>query len=123
MLAAALDGARPEFIDAAMAYVRFALDHPGHYAVMFDRSLVDPEDPELIAAQDAAGAELARGVGTLDDARAEEDPAGCRAGGMVSGARLFAAVAEQGHRHRRRSDGDGAPSRGDAFQDQVACEA
>jgi AcrR family transcriptional regulator len=73
-LAAALDGARPEFIDAATAYVRFALDHPGHYEVMFDRSLVDPENAELIAAQDAARAELARGVGTLDDKRATKDP-------------------------------------------------
>ena len=36
MLAAALTGARPDFIDAALAYLRFALDHPGHYAVMFD---------------------------------------------------------------------------------------
>lgn len=72
-LAAALDGARPEFIDAATAYVRFALDHPGHYAVMFDRSLVDPDNAELRAAQDAAGAELARGVGTLDDPRAQKD--------------------------------------------------
>lgn len=74
MLAAALANARPEFIDAASAYVRFALDHPGHYAVMFDRSLVDPDDPELGAAQDAAGAELAQGVGTLDDPRASQDP-------------------------------------------------
>ena len=74
MLAAALTDARPEFIDAAMAYVRFALDHPGHYAVMFDRSLVNPEDADLIASQDAAGAELARGVGTLDDPRAKDDP-------------------------------------------------
>jgi len=41
---------------------------------MFDRSLVDPENAELTAAQDAAGAELARGVGTLDDKRAEKDP-------------------------------------------------
>ena len=73
-LAAALEGARPEFIDAARAYVGFALDHPGHYAVMFDRSLVNPENAELTAAQDAAGAELARGVGTLDDKRAEKDP-------------------------------------------------
>jgi AcrR family transcriptional regulator len=73
-LAVALDGARPEFTDAALAYVRFALDHPGHYAVMFDRSLVDPDDVELVAAQDAAGAELSRGVGTLDDPRAEADP-------------------------------------------------
>ncbi|HEX2285758.1 MAG TPA: TetR/AcrR family transcriptional regulator [Mycobacterium sp.] len=73
-LAAALTDARPDFLDAAVAYVRFALDHPGHYAVMFDRSLVDPDDPELVAAQNAAGAELATGVGTLDDPRAKEDP-------------------------------------------------
>lgn len=73
-LAAALADARPEFIDAALAYVRFALDNPGHYTVMFDRSLVDPDDPELRAAQDAAGEELRRGVGTLDDPRAVEDP-------------------------------------------------
>ncbi len=47
LLAEALAAARPDFIDAALAYVRFALDHPGHYAVMFDRSLVNPDDPEL----------------------------------------------------------------------------
>jgi AcrR family transcriptional regulator len=74
MLAAALAGARPDFIEAALAYVRFALDHPGHYAVMFDHSLVDPDDPDLKAAQNAAGAELARGVGTLKDPRAKADP-------------------------------------------------
>ncbi|WP_326545133.1 TetR/AcrR family transcriptional regulator [Mycolicibacterium sp. ND9-15] len=73
-LATALAGARPDFVDAALAYVRFALDHPGHYAVMFDRSLVDPDNAELVAAQDAAGVELAQGVGTLDDPRATEDP-------------------------------------------------
>ncbi|ANI42080.1 TetR/AcrR family transcriptional regulator [Mycolicibacterium vaccae] len=74
MLAAALDQARPEFLDAARAYVRFAVQHPGHFEVMFDRSLIDPHNPELIAAQSAAGAELASGVGTLDDPRAGEDP-------------------------------------------------
>jgi AcrR family transcriptional regulator len=74
LLADALAGARPDFLDAALAYVRFALDHPGHYAVMFDRSLVNPEDPELVAAEVAAGTELARGVGTLDDVRAKGDP-------------------------------------------------
>ncbi len=75
LLAAALTDARPDFTEAALAYVRFALNHPGHYAVMFDRSLVDPHNAELVAAQDAAGAELARGVSTLDDARAVADPA------------------------------------------------
>jgi AcrR family transcriptional regulator len=74
MLAEALGGARPDFLDAALAYVRFALDHPGHYAVMFDRSLIDPDDPELVAAQAAAGTELSAGVGTLDDPRAKDDP-------------------------------------------------
>ncbi len=76
MLAAALEAAHPDFLQAALAYVGFALQHPGHYAVMFDRSLVDPADPELITAQAAAGAELAKGVGTLKDPRAATDPAG-----------------------------------------------
>ncbi|MGV0853648.1 TetR/AcrR family transcriptional regulator [Mycolicibacterium phlei] len=90
-LAAALADARPEFIDAALAYVRFALDNPGHYTVMFDRSLVDPDDPELRAAQDAAGEELRRGVGTLDDPRAVEDPraAGLAAWSLVHGFSLL----------------------------------
>jgi AcrR family transcriptional regulator len=74
LLADALKDARPDFIDAALAYVRFALDHPGHYAVMFNRSLINPEDPELIAAVGAAGTELAQGVGTLEDPRAKGDP-------------------------------------------------
>jgi AcrR family transcriptional regulator len=74
LLADALTGARPDFVDAALAYVRFALGHPGHYAVMFDRSLVNPDDPDLKAAQDAAGTELAQGVSTLKDPRAKADP-------------------------------------------------
>ena len=48
MLADALAGARPDFLEAALAYVRFAIDHPGHYAVMFDKSLYDADD-HLIA--------------------------------------------------------------------------
>src|ERR1700746_2260366 len=64
LLAKALTDARPDFIDAALAYVRCAIEHPGHYAVMFDRSLVDPDDPELLAAQAQAGAELSYGVST-----------------------------------------------------------
>jgi AcrR family transcriptional regulator len=74
MLADSVTGARPDFLDAALAYVRFAIEHPGHYEVMFDKSLYDASDRELIAAETAAGAELAAGVGTLDDPRANEDP-------------------------------------------------
>jgi len=78
LLATALTDARPRFIDAAMAYVRFALDHPGHYAVMFDKSLLDDADADLVAAEASAGAELARGVATLTDPNAHADPDGAR---------------------------------------------
>ena len=76
LLADALRAARPNFIEAALAYVRFAIDHPGHYAVMFDRSLVDTDDPEFAAAQAAAASELSQGVATLADPHAVADPAG-----------------------------------------------
>jgi AcrR family transcriptional regulator len=33
-------------IDAGQRYVEFALDHPGHFAVMFDPSLLDPDDAD-----------------------------------------------------------------------------
>ena len=76
LLAAALTEARPQFIEAAKAYVRFALAHPGHYEVMFDKSLYDDTDAELVAAASAAGAELNRGVATLADPKTAADPEG-----------------------------------------------
>lgn len=76
LLSAALTAARGRFVDAAAAYVRFALEHPGHYEVMFDKSLLNPSDAELVAAEVAAGEELSRGVATLQDAAAHADPAG-----------------------------------------------
>jgi AcrR family transcriptional regulator len=78
LLAEALIGARGQFADAAVAYVRFAIGHPGHYRVMFDRSLLDASDAELAAAEAAAGAELSRGVATLHDPNARADPAGAQ---------------------------------------------
>jgi AcrR family transcriptional regulator len=74
LLAAALTDARPKFVDAARAYVRFALAHPGHYEVMWDKSLYDGTDPRLVAAEAAAGEELRRGVRTLADRKAKADP-------------------------------------------------
>ncbi|BBY55474.1 TetR family transcriptional regulator [Mycolicibacillus koreensis] len=75
-LEAALTATRPRFVDAALAYVRFALDHPGHYEVMFDKALLDTADPALLAAEAGAGAELSRGVATLSDPHARADPTG-----------------------------------------------
>ena len=63
------------FADAALAYVRFAIAHPGHYQVMFNKSLLNVADPGLAAAEAAAGAELSRGVATLHDVNAAADPA------------------------------------------------
>ncbi|OIN80795.1 TetR/AcrR family transcriptional regulator [Mycobacterium malmoense] len=78
LLAEALAKARGNFAEAALAYVRFAIDHPGHYQVMFNKSLLDAADGELAAAEAAAGAELSRGVATLRDPNARADPAGAR---------------------------------------------
>ena len=78
LLAEALIGARGNFADAALAYVRFAIDHPGHYQVMFNRSLLDGSDADLAAAEAAAGVELSRGVATLRDPGAQADPAGAQ---------------------------------------------
>jgi AcrR family transcriptional regulator len=54
-----------EFIDVGVAYVRFALAHPGHFTVMFRSDLLDNDDPELVAARAAAFAPLAAGVKDL----------------------------------------------------------
>jgi hypothetical protein len=43
---------------------------------MFDKSLYDDTDADLVAAAAAAGAELSHGVGTLDDAHAKADREG-----------------------------------------------
>jgi AcrR family transcriptional regulator len=75
LLAEALIDARGHFADAALAYVRFAIEHPGHYQVMFNKSLLDVSDAELAAAEAASGAELSRGVATLRDPNAHADPA------------------------------------------------
>ena len=75
-LAEALAGAAAHgaFIDVGVAYVRFALAHPGHFTVMFRSDLLDNDDPELVAARAAAFAPLSAGVAQLgvDDREAGE---------------------------------------------------
>ena len=76
LLAAALEEASATgFLDVGVAYVRFARDHPGHFAVMFTPGVLDPGDAELVRARSRTYAVLQRGVdalaaqGRLDDAR------------------------------------------------------
>ena len=76
MLAEALEAAagEGEFIDVGVAYVRFAVTHPGHFTVMFRSDLLDNTDPDLVAARARSFAPLVAGVAALglDDPEAGE---------------------------------------------------
>ncbi|WP_420114873.1 TetR/AcrR family transcriptional regulator [Pseudactinotalea sp.] len=54
--------AQAPFIELGVAYVEFAAAHPGHFAVMFQPTLLDGDDPALAEASDGAFAELRAGV-------------------------------------------------------------
>jgi AcrR family transcriptional regulator len=64
--------AQGDFVEVGVAYVRFALAHPGHFTVMFRSDLLDNTDPELVAARAEAFAPLVAGVAgkRLDDPEA-----------------------------------------------------
>ena len=77
MLATALEQAAPAgFLEVGVAYVAFAHDHPGHFAVMFTPDVLDEQDPELTAARSrtfgvlTAGVEALAAEGRVEDARA-----------------------------------------------------
>lgn len=53
------------FESVAVSYVRFALGHPGHYAVMYRDRLVDSTGPELTAARNRCGKLLRTGIISL----------------------------------------------------------
>ncbi|MFB6875153.1 TetR/AcrR family transcriptional regulator [Streptomyces sp. NPDC056323] len=65
----------PDLRERGVRYVRFAVDHPAHFQVMFQPDLYRADDPGLLAAKDHASAELRAGVtglpaaGRCDDAR------------------------------------------------------
>jgi len=72
LLAAELRTAGPDLRDVAVAYVRFALARPGHFAVMFRSDLVRSDDRDLVAARRRSGEALRDGVGRLEQV---DDPA------------------------------------------------
>ena len=57
--------ARDPFLELGVAYVRFAVDHPAHFAVMSAPTLYHPADPEAAAARDRAARLLYAGAGRL----------------------------------------------------------
>lgn len=69
LLAAALEPsvAAGEFDRTAVAYVRFAVAHPGHYAVMFRSGLLHQDDAALTSARDRASELLRSGLDSVPD--------------------------------------------------------
>ena len=57
-------GAGGDFVEVGVAYVQFAVDLPAHFDVMFRPDLLEPEDPQLVAAQENAFAVMRAGVDT-----------------------------------------------------------
>src|ERR1700754_3553587 len=52
------DQASGSYLEAGVAYVRFAVQHRGYFEVMYRPELYHPQDPALLAARAAAGTEL-----------------------------------------------------------------
>jgi AcrR family transcriptional regulator len=76
LLADALDESRERtgsLLESGVAYVRFAAERRAHFEVMFQPSLYDREDAEVVAARQRAGAALSAGVSTLDEPPAGEE--------------------------------------------------
>lgn len=86
LLSAALTDAGDDLLSAGLAYVRFAVGHPGHFAVMFDSSLVHADDAALRAAEQAAADALAALAPDPDAARAAWSVAHGFAGLWLAGA-------------------------------------
>jgi AcrR family transcriptional regulator len=66
LLAGALEdaAAKGDFAAVGVAYVVFAVNHPGHFAVMHRRDLVDGSNPDLRRAQARTAAQLKAGART-----------------------------------------------------------
>lgn len=62
LLAGRLMAAGDDFLESGVTYVRFALDHPGHFAVMFRPDLVDEGSEELRQARSRTRSALLRGA-------------------------------------------------------------
>ncbi|MFI9409799.1 TetR/AcrR family transcriptional regulator [Nocardia gamkensis] len=65
LLAEQLARAGEDFREVAVAYIRFAREHPGHFDVMFRHSLLHAEDAALRAARERSALPLRSGVADL----------------------------------------------------------
>ncbi|MGV9679351.1 TetR/AcrR family transcriptional regulator [Nocardia sp. NPDC003482] len=65
LLDAEMRAAAGDFRDVALAYIRFAREHPGHFDVMYRHDLLRADDERLIAARTRSGEALRSGVTEL----------------------------------------------------------
>ncbi|MGW2014415.1 TetR/AcrR family transcriptional regulator [Streptomyces sp. NPDC001927] len=63
LLGDALEAAESDFLAAGLSYVDFAVNHPVHFAVMFQPSLYRADDEALQQAETRAGDALRKGAG------------------------------------------------------------
>jgi AcrR family transcriptional regulator len=99
LLAAALAGGPAELDELGARYVRFALDHPAHFEVMYRPDLYHRDDPALVASMDRISRHLREAVNALPPDRRGADPnlAGLAAWSLVHG---FAALLRGGNLDR-----------------------
>lgn len=74
LLAERLLEAGDDFLEMGVAYVRFALECPGHFAVMYQPELVDEADAQLIAARARTREALVSGSLRIVDTREDSTP-------------------------------------------------
>ncbi|UGT45329.1 TetR/AcrR family transcriptional regulator [Nocardia yamanashiensis] len=93
LLAAELRSATGDFREVALAYIRFARTHPGHFDVMYRHDLLRADDERLAAARRDSGAELRSGVGRLEISADSRPAASLAAWSLVHG---FASLWREG---------------------------
>ena len=98
------------FLEVGVAYVRFAVAHPAHFAVMFRPELLHLDDPALRAAKARSDAALYGGVEQVAALPSRDRSAGGRGGRLVDRARLRVALARRrAPAGPRRGPGVGRP--------------
>ncbi|MEB8340880.1 TetR/AcrR family transcriptional regulator [Streptomyces endophyticus] len=62
-----------ELRERGVRYLRFGIQHPAHFQVMFQPDLLRTDDPTLLAARARAGAELRSGVAAVPESGRGDD--------------------------------------------------
>ncbi|MDI1462956.1 TetR/AcrR family transcriptional regulator [Catellatospora sp. KI3] len=73
LLADALQAAEPGFLEAGLAYIGFATEHPAHFTVMFQPALYRPDDDAVTDARERAGALLRAGAQAVAGERSDAE--------------------------------------------------